>query len=260
MSCCPSATTRCRPANPSTARSPSIALDQEQTLLPAIVRRRRVHLRPGLDRVRHLRPQQHLRPQELHAGRPQHGRVACRADLPGQGPGRPARPERLPGDLRGRHQRRLPGLRLPADQRSTDLVRVGRPDRARSTSSRPAPRSPRATPRTPASRSAPPPAPAGSSPARPRPIDMTLSTRERAAPADQRLRTLILMQGNGGATQPNVGSWEYTLPNGIYDVTVTRRRCRVHRQHPSTDRRGRARHRRLRADDRRAVPVATRSR
>ena len=53
------------------------------------------------------------------------------------------------------------------------------------------------------------------------PIDMTLHTRERAAPADQRLRTLILMQGNGGATQPNVGSWEYTLPNGIYDVTVT---------------------------------------
>ena len=50
---------------------------------------------------------------------------------------------------------------------------------------------------------------------------MTLHTRERAAPADQRLRTLILMQGNGGATQPNVGSWEYTPPNGIYDVTVT---------------------------------------
>ncbi len=53
------------------------------------------------------------------------------------------------------------------------------------------------------------------------PVDMTLHTRERTAPADQRLRTLILMQGNGGATQPNVGSWEYTLPNGIYDVTVT---------------------------------------
>ena len=50
---------------------------------------------------------------------------------------------------------------------------------------------------------------------------MTLSTRERTTPTDQRLRTLILMQGNGGATQPNVGAWEYTLPNGTYDVTVS---------------------------------------
>ena len=53
------------------------------------------------------------------------------------------------------------------------------------------------------------------------PVDMTLSTRERTTPTDQRLRTLILMQGNGGATQPNVGAWEYTLPNGTYDVTVS---------------------------------------
>ena len=50
---------------------------------------------------------------------------------------------------------------------------------------------------------------------------MTLSTRLRAAPSDPLLQTLILMQGNGGATQPNVGSWEYTLPNGTYEVTVT---------------------------------------
>ena len=52
------------------------------------------------------------------------------------------------------------------------------------------------------------------------PIDMTLSTRDRGANADARLSTLILMQGNGGATQPNVGAWEIAVPNGSYTVTL----------------------------------------
>lgn len=51
-------------------------------------------------------------------------------------------------------------------------------------------------------------------------VDMTASTRDRGAPADARLATLILMQGNGGATQPNQGSWEYAVPSGTYQVTV----------------------------------------
>ena len=52
------------------------------------------------------------------------------------------------------------------------------------------------------------------------PVDMTPSTRDRGAPADGRLATVILMQGNGAANQPNVGAWEYALPSGTYAVTL----------------------------------------
>ena len=53
------------------------------------------------------------------------------------------------------------------------------------------------------------------------PIDMTPNTRERTSPTDPRLRTLIHMQGNGTVNRPNTGSWEYSVPNGTYDVTLS---------------------------------------
>jgi fibronectin type 3 domain-containing protein len=52
------------------------------------------------------------------------------------------------------------------------------------------------------------------------PVDMTLSTRDRGVNTDPRLSTLVLMQGNGGATQPNTGAWEIAVPSGTYSVTI----------------------------------------
>ncbi|MCW2621250.1 MAG: hypothetical protein JWL64_852 [Frankiales bacterium] len=52
------------------------------------------------------------------------------------------------------------------------------------------------------------------------PVDMTLNTRVRTAPTDQRLKTLTLMQGSGVSTQPHKGAWELNVVNGSYTVTV----------------------------------------
>jgi len=51
-------------------------------------------------------------------------------------------------------------------------------------------------------------------------VDMTRNTRDRSAPSDRRLATLVLMQGSGAANQPNTGAWEYAVPSGTYRVTV----------------------------------------
>jgi fibronectin type 3 domain-containing protein len=53
------------------------------------------------------------------------------------------------------------------------------------------------------------------------PTDLTLSARDRGAPSDQRLATLILMQGGDTQTQAGPGSWEYAIPAGTYQVTVS---------------------------------------
>ncbi|MGI8909437.1 MAG: putative Ig domain-containing protein [Rubrobacteraceae bacterium] len=57
-------------------------------------------------------------------------------------------------------------------------------------------------------------------PGTPTAVDMTKNARERTTPGDRHLRTLIIMQGTGGASQPNQGSWEMAVPDGIYDVSV----------------------------------------
>jgi hypothetical protein len=57
------------------------------------------------------------------------------------------------------------------------------------------------------------------------PLDLTRNTRDRArAGVDARLNTLIHMQyGDVGGTNGvlTAGAWEYALPNGTYDVTVS---------------------------------------
>lgn len=57
------------------------------------------------------------------------------------------------------------------------------------------------------------------------PVDARLNTRYRSAsgaPSDLRLATQMQMQGTGGANQPVTnGAWEYAVPNGTYDVTLS---------------------------------------
>ena len=84
---------------------------------PGDRRRRGVGLRPRRRHLRVLRGLELVQPQELHAGRPEHRHPARGAHLSGEEPGRRADPEHLPGDLRGRVQRRLPGLRVRGGQR-----------------------------------------------------------------------------------------------------------------------------------------------
>jgi len=57
--------------------------------------------------------------------------------------------------------------------------------------------------------------------ATPTPVDMTLNARERNVNSNKLLDTLIMMQGNGAANQPNTGAWLIDLPNGSYSVSVT---------------------------------------
>ncbi|MCW2622593.1 MAG: C-terminal target protein, partial [Frankiales bacterium] len=52
------------------------------------------------------------------------------------------------------------------------------------------------------------------------PVDMSVNTRARTAPADQRLKTLVIMQGSGVSNQPSTGAFELSVVNGTYDVTV----------------------------------------
>ncbi len=53
------------------------------------------------------------------------------------------------------------------------------------------------------------------------PVDMTANTRQRTGTvADPSLLGIVLMQGLGTTSQPEVGNWRATVPNGAYDVTV----------------------------------------
>ena len=227
----------------------TIALDQEQTLNPTHRRAARRASTRARSRFGLYVDSDLVRPQELHAGRPQHRRRARRPHVPGQGPRRAA-DRRTPTSSRSRTQHgRLPGLRLRGHQRhagppasagnvAQDRLPARRSDRSRRLhpdaglgSTRPA-------------------ASAGSTPGTSTPIDMSARPASGTSPTDQRLDTLILMQGTAAPTR-NAGAWEYALPNGIYDVTRDRRRRLVHGSHPPGHRRGRERHQRLRADDRR---------
>ncbi|MBF9254589.1 Ig-like domain-containing protein [Pontibacter sp. 172403-2] len=51
------------------------------------------------------------------------------------------------------------------------------------------------------------------------PKDQTASMRERTGTEDVRLRTFAQMQATTNGQTP--GSWEYALPNGVYNVTVS---------------------------------------
>ncbi len=52
------------------------------------------------------------------------------------------------------------------------------------------------------------------------PLDMTAQTRDRAGTIDAKLRTLILMQPTAAQSPNGPGAWEYVVPNGTYVVTV----------------------------------------
>ncbi len=52
------------------------------------------------------------------------------------------------------------------------------------------------------------------------PLDMTAQTRDRAGSIDQKLRTLLLMQPTAAQSPNGPGAWEYIVPNGTYVVTV----------------------------------------
>ncbi len=52
------------------------------------------------------------------------------------------------------------------------------------------------------------------------PLDMTAQTRDRAGTVDAKLRTLILMQPTATQSPNGPGAWQYTVPNGTYQVTV----------------------------------------
>ncbi|MTD16945.1 choice-of-anchor D domain-containing protein [Nakamurella sp. YIM 132087] len=52
------------------------------------------------------------------------------------------------------------------------------------------------------------------------PMDMTAQTRDRAGTVDQKLRTVILMQPTATQSPAGPGAWQYAVPNGTYTVTV----------------------------------------
>ncbi len=52
------------------------------------------------------------------------------------------------------------------------------------------------------------------------PLDMTAQTRDRAGVTEAKLRTLILMQPTAAQSPTGPGAWEYVVPNGTYVVTV----------------------------------------
>ena len=52
-------------------------------------------------------------------------------------------------------------------------------------------------------------------------VDMTTNTRARSGTADGRLGTMILMQDSANRDGGVDGSWEYAVPNGRYEVSVS---------------------------------------
>ena len=160
-----------------------------------------------------------LQPVELHPGRPEHRRPARGPHLPGQEPRRHADPEHLPGRLRGRPERRLPGLRLRGRQRPRRRQhrrhRPGRQDRLRS---RQLARSPTGYTRDGGAAFT-----TGGSgwvnQATGAPQSMVALTRDRAG-TNLNQSTLVLMQPTAAQSPAGPGAWRYTLPNGSYKVTV----------------------------------------